>query len=148
MVRSENSSKKNFGYSKSSTSYDRYRERTNDYYSKNIINPPPPKQITSPPPKQITSNSSNGGLFSSALSGFGFGIGSGIGRRVGDGIFGSSSNEEFKNKSDELYNEKFISKPECKELQKEFLKCIKENQEKNYDCKTNYFLFKDCEINN
>jgi hypothetical protein len=147
----------------SSSSYDRSSSKTTPKPS-----PPPP---TPPTPSTTQSQSSNnksnkssGGVFmSSVTDGFSFGFGSSIAHRVVGCIFDSSStypqsypptkevethhHNYHSQKSTDISKSEYISKPACKSLQEEYLKCI-QSYTTNFQSTCDFLLnmFKDCEL--
>lgn len=118
---------------------------------------------------ELGNKSSGGGFMSSVMDGFGFGFGSSIAHRVVGGIFGSPTSYPHTTKvethhhhhhsqethiedkvlnTQDISKPEYISKPECKSLQEEYLKCIQSsNTDFQSSCDFSLNIFKDCETN-
>jgi hypothetical protein len=112
---------------------------------------------------ELGNKTSGGGFMSSVMDGFGFGFGSSIAHRVVGGIFGTPSYyqqsyphttkvethiEDKVSNTQDISKPEYISKPECKSLQEEYLKCIQSsNTYFQSDCDFSLNIFKDCETN-
>lgn len=103
--------------------------------------------------------SSGGGFMSSVMDGFSFGFGSNIAHRVVGGIFRSSSTYPHTKEAETHYHHyhsqestdiskpEYITKPECKSLQEEYLKCIQSSTtDFQSTCDFSLNIFKDCEL--
>lgn len=119
---------------------------------------------------ELGNKSSGGGFMSSVMDGFGFGFGSSIAHRVVGGIFGSTTSYPHTTKvethhhhhhhlqethiedkvlnTQDISKPEYISKPECKSLQEEYLKCIQSSTtDFHSSCDFSLNIFKDCETN-
>lgn len=155
----------------SSSYYDRSSPTYNSSSRISTIPKPSPKPLSPEPTvpsinKEFGNKSSSGGFMSAIKDGFGFGFGSSIAHRVMGSIFGSPSyypsttEVETHHHSQETYikdkvsnsqditKPEYITNPECKSLQEEYLKCIQSsNTDFDSSCDFSLNIFKDCEEN-